>query len=590
MTRPLTSKIIFCFLFIFLTFSIFAQTIENIEVRGSSDFAESDYSKWINLNNKKYFDSVTDTIKQRIAFNLQHNGYYNFQIDSIKSFFSDDSQRVNISINLNEGNPTYVNEIFIKNLDSLELERVNEKFYLLKDSPFIVSEFENSFSEMLTYFENNGFPFTSINIESLFFFNDTEADQYLVDIYLNFSKNQISKIDTIIINGNSKTKDYVITRELRINKGDVYSQDKIDKMPSKLNRLHFFETISTPKYFFNSEDKGILQIDVVEKGTNFFDGIIGYIPPNNDNKKGYLTGLVNVNLRNLFGTGRAVSFKWSKLDQYSQELELKYLEPWVFGFPFNIDLLLFQRQQDSSYVQRTLNGKIEFLATESFSSALIFSEEFTIPTNPDESGFTVFNSTTINSGVNFKYDTRDDIFVPTKGLYVLNTFKYSSKTINGPEQYVSDTTNTNPNQFRIELDLLLFKSFYTRHIPFIGLHLRELRGDDIEISDMFRVGGNNTLRGYEENQFTANRFLWANIEYRYLIGRRSYAFLFTDIAYYKRNSLPLQQLPELSATKIGYGIGITFETALGMLAVSYAIAQGDNFNQGKIHFGLIGEF
>jgi len=590
MIHRLTIKTIFSFLLIFPIVSIFPQTIDDIEISGINDFSQSDYSNWINLDNQKYFESVTDTIQHRIAYNLQQNGYYNFQIESINSFFSEDSQSVDIIINLNEGNPTYVNEIFIQNLDSLESKRVNEIFYLFKDSPFIVSELENSFSEILTHFENNGFPFTSINIESLFFFYEAERDENLVDIYLDFAKNQVSKIDTIVINGNSKTKDYVITRELRINKGDVYSQSKINDMPSQLNRLHFFETVHTPKYFFNSKDKGVLQIDVVEKGTNFFDGIIGYIPPSNDIEDGYFTGLANVNLRNLFGTGRAISFKWSKLDRHSQELELKYLEPWIFGLPFNIDLFLFQRQQDTSFVQRTLNGNIEFLATESLSSALIFSQDFTIPTNPDENGFTVFNSTTINTGVNFKYDTRDDIFVPTKGIYILNAYKYSSKTINGPDEYVSDTTNTSPNQFRIELDLLLFKSFFTRHIPYLGLHLRELRGDDIEISDMYRVGGNNTLRGYQENQFVANRIFWANIEYRYLIGRQSYAFLFTDIAYYKRDSQPLHQMPEFSATKIGYGMGITFETGLGMLAVSYALAQGDSFNMGKIHFGLIGEF
>jgi len=590
MIHRLTIKTIFSFLLIFPIVSIFPQTIDDIEISGINDFSQSDYSNWINLDNQKYFESVTDTIQHRIAYNLQQNGYYNFQIESINSFFSEDSQSVDIIINLNEGNPTYVNEIFIQNLDSLESKRVTETFYLFKDSPFIVSELENSFSEILTHFENNGFPFTSINIESLFFFYEAERDENLVDIYLDFAKNQVSKIDTIVINGNSKTKDYVITRELRINKGDVYSQSKINDMPSQLNRLHFFETVHTPKYFFNSKDKGVLQIDVVEKGTNFFDGIIGYIPPSNDIEDGYFTGLANVNLRNLFGTGRAISFKWSKLDRHSQELELKYLEPWIFGLPFNIDLFLFQRQQDTSFVQRTLNGNIEFLATESLSSALIFSQDFTIPTNPDENGFTIFNSTTINTGVNFKYDTRDDIFVPTKGIYILNAYKYSSKTINGPDEYVSDTTNTSPNQFRIELDLLLFKSFFTRHIPYLGLHLRELRGDDIEISDMYRVGGNNTLRGYQENQFVANRIFWANIEYRYLIGRQSYAFLFTDIAYYKRDSQPLHQMPEFSATKIGYGMGITFETGLGMLAVSYALAQGDSFNMGKIHFGLIGEF
>jgi len=278
------------------------------------------------------------------------------------------------------------------------------------------------------------------------------------------------------------------------------------------------------------------------------------------------------------------------LDRNSQELEVKYLEPWILDLPINVGLMLFQRQQDTTYIQRNLAANFEFLATESFSSALIFSQEYTIPTNPEERGFTVFNSISTNSGVNFKYDSRDDIFVPTKGFYLLNAYKYSAKKIIGPDIFVTKTTNLNPDQFKVELDIFLFKSFFTRHIPFVSLHLRELRGDDIEISDMYRFGGNNTLRGYQENQFTGNRLLWTNIEYRYLLGRRSYTFIFTDIAYYKRNEISAINLTEFSATKIGYGAGITFETALGMLAVSYAIAQGDAFNKGKIHFGLIGEF
>jgi outer membrane protein assembly factor BamA len=588
MILQLTSKFNLLLFFI-LTITISAQTIDNIEVEGNSDFSKSEYLNWININNK-YFNSAKDTIRERIKFNLQHNGYYNFQIDSINTYFSSDSQGVALKIILQENNPTFVNNIFFENLDSIEVKSVEEKFSLLRNSPFIVSEFEASFSEVLTNFENNGFPFASINIESLFFFNDSTSEESVVDVYLKFSQNQISKIDSITITGNTKTKDYVITRELRINKGENYSQDRIEEIPIKLNRLHFFEPIEHPKYFFNSKEEGVLQINVEEKNTNNFNGILGYIPATNDNDNGYLTGLVDISLRNLFGTGRAVSFKWSKIDRNSQELELKYLEPWIFGFPLNIDFLLYQRQQDTTYVQRILNGNIEFLATEFFSSALTFSQEYTIPTNPEIRGFTVYNSVSTNSGINFKYDSRDDIFVPTKGFFFLSAFKYSAKNIIGPDIYITDSTNTRPDQFKIELDLFLFRSFYTRHIPFVSLHLRELQGDDIEISDMYRIGGNNTLRGYQENQFTGNSLLWANIEYRYLIGRRSYTFIFTDIAYYKRDEIPLQNLSEFSATKIGYGMGITFETGLGMLAVSYALAEGDSFNKGKIHFGLISDF
>lgn len=590
MIHQLTSRLYF-FLFLFLcSISAIAQTIDKIEISGNSDFTKEDYTNWISLTNNKYVESTKDTIQKRISLNLKQNGYYNFQIDSVISNISPDTQHVAISIYLVEGNPTYVNNIFIQNLDSLENEKTSAKFQLLKKSPFIISEFENTFSDLLTNFENDGFPFASINIESLYFFFDSTTQDNLVDVYLNFSKNEVSTIDTIIVNGNSTTENYVITRELRLNKGENYSQDKIDDIPDKLNRLRFFEQVETPKYYFDSHDKGVLQINVTEKNTNSFDGLLGYIPSTNEKDNGYFTGLVNINMRNLFGTGRALAFKWSKLDRNSQEIEVKYLEPWIFNLPINVDLRIYQRQQDTTYVQRILNGNIQFLATESFSSALTFSQEYTIPTNPEVRGFKVFNSISTNSGINFKYDSRDDIFVPTKGFYFLNAYKYSAKKIIGPNQFVTESTNTSPNQYKVEMDLFLFKSFFVRHIPFVSLHLRELRGDDIEISDMYRIGGNNTLRGYQEDQFIGNSLLWTNIEYRYLIGRHSYTFIFTDIAYYKRNAIPNINLTEFSATKIGYGVGVTFETGLGMLAVSYALSEGDTFSKGKIHFGLIGEF
>jgi outer membrane protein assembly factor BamA len=89
----------YCFLFLFfISISINAQTIDNIEVSGNSDFTQSEYSNWINLKNQKYFASATDTINNRLSFNLQQNGYFNFQIGSVKSFFSSDSQRISFSV------------------------------------------------------------------------------------------------------------------------------------------------------------------------------------------------------------------------------------------------------------------------------------------------------------------------------------------------------------------------------------------------------------------------------------------------------------------------------------------------------------
>lgn len=582
---------LFLFAALLLNFqTTFAQTIDKIEVTGNHVFSESNYLEWINTASIQYSASLSDTIKNRIAKKLRESGYYNFYFQKFNESISADSQSVNISIQITEGEPTYINKIITESIDSLDIEIAANEFLFLEGSVLSVNEIESSFSELLDHFENNGFPFAAIKVESIFFFDDSLKEKHMADIYINFVKKQISTIDTIIIEGNSKTKDYVINRDIGISEGDVYSQDKIDEIPSKLNRLNFFEPVAKPAFYFNSENKGVLKINVKEVETNNFDGIIGYIPSSSDNAGGYLTGFVNISLRNLFGTGRAIAVRWNKFDRASQDLELKYLEPWIFSWPINVNLRLFQRQQDSTYVQRILNGSLEFLATESLTASLLFAQEYTIPTDPENRGFTVYNSSTFISGVNLKIDSRNDIFNPIKGIYFINSYMYSSKEILGPEKYISDSTNLSVNQFRFELDFVFYKQIFQRHVPSISLHIRELRGDDIEISDMYWFGGMNTLRGYPENQFVGNTLLWSNVEYRYLLGKRSYGFLFCDLGYYSRNKNINLNVPSISEFKIGYGVGITLETGLGVLGISYALGEGDTFNQGKIHFGLLGQF
>lgn len=139
-------------------------------------------------------------------------------------------------------------------------------------------------------------------------------------------------------------------------------------------------------------------VDVVEKNTNNFDGIIGYIPPGKNESSGYITGLVNISLRNLFGTGRAAAIKWNKYNRDSQELDLRYLEPWLFSFPININLGLYQRVQDTTYVQRKLEGSLEYLATEDISASVIIASETVVPTVRTTPVFTVYNSSYVTTG------------------------------------------------------------------------------------------------------------------------------------------------------------------------------------------------
>ena len=319
----------FVLLSLFFPLSIYSQIINSIEISGAKNISENNYINFLSLQNLKIFESIEDSIRTRLFTNASNLGFFNLQIDTIVFQFSPDSQFVSLNINLNESTPAEIHKIYFLNIDSTEYEEINSKTEFLESGIYNKLKLENSINEILIYFEESGFPFAKVEVQSVYFFEKDE--DHFADIYLLITKEQKSTIDELKIEGNNKTKNYVIERALRLQPGERYSQTKINEIPRRLNRLRFFEPVETPIFYFDSENKGVLQIKVNEKETNNFDGILGYVPSNNDNKKGFFTGYVNISLRNLFGTGRAAAIRWQQEDRNSQELELKYLEPWLFN-------------------------------------------------------------------------------------------------------------------------------------------------------------------------------------------------------------------------------------------------------------------
>lgn len=574
-----------------IPFLLYSQVIDRIEIDGNTAFSDSEIESWTRIGKgTRIYEGMLDTLKSRIAYNLSLNGYLNPEFARISMEFSSDSQQVKMIIYVDEGGPSYINNVVVTSNDSLRLKSFLPIFNFLKGQIFNQIEIEEYINDALTKLENDGYPFAVFTISSLHFYYDSTDANYYTDIYLNLDTGVESNIDKVEVQGNSSTKDYVVIRELRIESGEAYSQEMIEEFPKRLNRLRFFEPVSTPQFYVDSDNKGVLVINIKDKQTNNFDGIIGYIPPSGDVESGFITGLVNVSLRNLFGTGRAAAFRWRKIDRFSQELEFKYLEPWLFNFPLNLNAGFHQRQQDTTYVQRTLAGGLEYLATEEVSAAVFVTSVSTIPTIREDTVFTVYNSTAFTTGVNLKIDTRDDPLAPTSGIFFNNFYDFSRKKINGPQEFIAPGTQTEINLQRFEATLALFYQFFQRQVLAFKINGRELRGPFFEESDLYRLGGTQTLRGYREDQFRGNRVFWFNLEYRLFLARRTYFYLFFDNGYFLRNAEEQANIPKQEGYKIGYGFGLNLETAIGILGVSFALAKGNSFSDGLIHFDIINEF
>ncbi len=560
------TKFIF-YLLLFSCINAFSQSSSNIVFIGNNIFDTKTLLQNLELQIKK---AETDSIISSIKKFYSYNGYYHTDV-KIKEFEGDKTE-----IEIDEGNPTLINKIIVDTLneDSAFVTEISNE---LQGKIFSVSLFEGNIDLLLNYYEKQGYPFTKIKVASIYFFEN--QNKHFADIYLKIEKGLKAKIDRVEIEGNQKTKDIVVIRNAGISTGEIYSRNKINKIPSRLMKSGYFDEVEEPEFFIDNKNEGILKIKVKEKQTNQFDGIIGYVP-GSESGKGYLTGLVNIGLGNIFGTGRNLSFRWQNESRNSQELEIKYLEPWLFGFPLNLKTGLFQRIQDTTYVQRNLSGELIFIASENVIGSVSITHRSTIPTERNVKRFTVYNSTSLIAGINLSIDTRNNIYSPTSGIFFGNMYKLNSKKINGPAEYLPENRSFNLQQF--EVDFGYFIEVFRLQVLALAFHAREIRGDNIEISDMYLLGGSNTLRGYIENQFAGQRILWSNVEYRYLLTNKTHAFLFFDAGYFKYD--------ELSDYKIGYGLGINFETAFGIMSVSFALGKGDSFGEGKIHFGIINEF
>ena len=582
-----TSLILFSITFIISGLTA-AQTISKIEINGAKVFSTKEYINWMGINSgQKYFPGIEESAANKIGESLSSEGYYHSSTKTTAQ--KNDSSKIILVIDINEGTPTFIRNITVK-------EKLNDSLYVfqklreLSGSVFSSSILEHSFDIILTNYENNGFPFSNIKIATFSFADDSISGKHFVDIILSIAEGERSRIDKIEIEGNSKTKPDVIIRATRINTGELYSQKLLDQIPARLNRLRFFEPIEQPSFFLTNNNEGVLKILVKEKETNNFDGIIGYVPSNSQNENGYFTGFVNINLINLFGTGRSAQIKWQQENRNSQELELHYLEPWLFNYPFNIGMSLFQRKQDSTYVQRNFEINIDYLASEDVFASLIINTQSTIPSEAGQNIFTVYNSTSFTTGFKLNLDSRDDYYAPTKGVYFNSVYKFTQKNISGPAKFISNDMQTQFNQQRIEFDFSYFRELFLNQVGAISVHARELRGSNLELSDFYFLGGTNSLRGYREKQFAGNRIFWSNLEYRYLLSRRSYAFLFFDTGYFLRNEDGITNLPQISEFNLGYGFGLDIETSLGVLGISFALGKGDSFSDGKIHFGIKNEF
>ncbi len=577
-------------LFLFALVGHAQPKIVSLEFFGNTFFSQRELQEKISIKAGSLFSRIEQS-SIAIADLYRSEGFYYFTIDSSKSIYNDDSSFVKLFFFINEKIRTTISELDVTGNRVIPTAELHSLFETKIGTPLNSPLLESDIQSILHLYSRRGFPFTKIASDSI---HVDSGDSSKLIVKLIIDEVGAVYLDEIQTEGNSITSAQVIVREARVNKGELFNQEKIIRIQRRLERMQLFASVAEPQLYIVSQTTsdslhGGLVISVREGNTNTFDGILGYVPSTIPNTDGYFTGNVFVAMRNLFGTGRKALIRWQRETETTQEIELQYREPWFFGIPLNLGGTFYQRKQDSSYVKTKLELRGDFVVTEELSVAGSITSESVYP-SADLQQFSVFESNAIFFGAEILYDTRDNLRNPTSGVRYSTTVQQGRKSISGPGKYLSFATERNFSIQRYSIDAEVFVTTFVRQVIMIGVHGKQISSSRLELSDLFQFGGTTTLRGYRESQFFASQIAYINSEYRFLTGRASSLFGFIDGGYFSRPSDALKGIVRQEKSLYGFGIGARIETGLGIMNISYALGQGDSFSNGKIHVGIINEF
>ncbi len=560
--------------------------LDKFKVEGNHKISAGEIQSWFKFRKGEIISPETVHARSvEVLERFKNRGYYFAKVDSIAFFYKADSTSMDVLVQISEGDRLKVEDLVIEGLTN-DNQNLREELRTRAGKDFRYQTLEEDIEAVIKYCEDRGYPYCKVTVANPQVEKSDSESESNIAIKLRVEPGTLVTIGAIEIQGNEQTKDYVVTREMGIKVGEIYTQRRIDKIVSRLLKLGYFKWVNPPRLERRLDGADQLIIELAEGSQNRFDGVLGYNPPV-QNSKGFVTGLIDVSFRNLLGTGRQIEARWERRSAKTQQLKFRYVEPWLAGLPLNAGVSFEQLIQDTIYVHRELGLDLRYRFNEHLS---FFTQVSRRDVSPDSLGRVIFGlppSHSINLTAGLTVNTLDYLLNPQKGVYYQTSFEWGRKNISDVALPINSF-----NQKRLAVDFETYISPWRWQVLAAALHGRQITSGEevISITDQYRLGGARTLRGYREEQFRGSRVAWANLEYRYLLNRNSRFFIFFDAGYFFRDEKLGDAKLKIEDGKIGYGLGLRLDTRLGLFGIDYGLGEGDGLSNGKVHISLTNEF
>jgi outer membrane protein insertion porin family len=391
--------------------------VKSIEFVGNNAFSsrklrdvmsttESNFMSWLKTSDVYDPDKIAADEELIRRFYLK-NGYADFRIVSTNTEFDPQEGGYKVVITVDEGRKYTVGQVSVDSrLKDIQPEQLRSRSQTSEGSVYSAEDVEKTLQAMTQDVASKGYAFAQVRPQG-------QRDPETGKININYVVEEGPRvyIERINIRGNTRTRDYVIRRELDVGEGDAYNKIMIDRAERRLNNLGYFSTVRITNEPGSTPDRVIINVNVEDKATGQFSIAGGY-----STSDGFI-GEVSIAESNFLGRGQYVRLAGT-YGQYSQGIEFSFTEPFFLEQRLAAGFDLFAKYSDNTlytrYANQMIGGTLRMgiPLTEEFSALVRYSayqQKISIPNTVSTPyndcfypipGFTALqlNGTTINPG------------------------------------------------------------------------------------------------------------------------------------------------------------------------------------------------
>lgn len=582
--------------------------VRKITIIGNTAFSDKRLRKIIKSRTSGFFRSgiykkdVVEDDMERLKHFYKTEGFLDVET-SYETVSRDKGKKrwIELLIRLEEGRKYIAGDVKMTGNSVFSEEELKSLLKMRPGDTFTETRLHEEIGQLQEYYFDRGYIMAKVKPDT---FLNMGTDR--VDIVYNIVEGEVCYVNKINITGNTKTKDIVIRRELRIYPGDRYDGSKLKRSKERLYNLGFFEDITFDVEDTSVADRKDMSVEVKESKTGEFSFGGGFSSIDR------LIGFIEVEQRNfdLFnfptftGDGQDLVLR-AELGSVRKNYLLSWTEPWIFDYPlsFGFDLYASERNRSGStgyaYDEERQGGAIrlgkeisEYMRADfKYKIETVDISDLSVDASQallDEAGKNTISSVFFQLTRN----TTDSRFNPTSGYVLTGSLEYAGGFVGGDKDFAKHFNTA---------------SHYSKLGPFV-LELKLRSGvitsfgdsDKVPIYERFFAGGTHTIRGYKERDvgpkdqsgdpIGGGTIAVANAELTFPIIENLKGAFFVDAGnvWARPDSEPREGYIT-QGIKMGVGAGVRIRTPIGPVKLDFGFPINPDDHQedsGRFHFSM----